>query len=180
MTDVDYLLELYMAIKRKMLHNRFLKVSATPKFVVGIKRAADIVEKLHADPLDFLEFMIGFYAPMRIFPQPGHLTSKVAIFKYKLHQARNNIYRYPTFSTDKDKCLIHETMETVFFTDIVSPVTQDSRLRYTLAMLKEGEYKGKISYNDIIYSLLKLELLHKPIPEELVKAKEEYYGVHSL
>lgn len=174
--DVEYFIELYMSLKRSTLKNQFIKLPKDlEKFTRDIAEVVDKIIELHADSADFLKFMFKYYSPMRIVPSPRHLLASKAIMRYQYHQSLKNIYVYDNYSIDGDDFFIHETFEIVSYrNDIMIPVDKDLRLKGIIFVSQQKNYnltdKDK---RDIIYAIIKLQFLEKPVPEELFKLKEK-------
>lgn len=185
MIDVPYFTNLYLAEKRNLLKNPYLSLSHKAKDT--LPEVVDTINLLHADPIDFLKFMVRYFAPARLFPQPSQMLSEKALNKYKYHQALKNIYVYDEYSVNGDNFLIHETMETVSYKkDIMCPVSKDPRLKYIMFLLLEGKLNSMendkliYKYTDLVYSIIKLKFLEKPIPQELLLAKERINATPSV
>ena len=170
----QYFIDLYMSAKRNMMKNNFIK---PPK--IGSKQhqnlidAANLVEELHTNPIDFIQFFIKRLAPLRIFPQPYHLVSKKLVEKYRYHQVLKNVYECPEYSIDGDSFLIHVTLETVSYrNDIMVPVEKDMRVRWATSISNQKDYiLSNQDRRDVEYTIAKLRFLEKPIPENLSKVK---------
>ncbi len=178
MYNIDYIKDLYITLKRMVHKNPFIRLPKhQEKFNKQMQEVVDIINKYHIEPNDFLTFMAKYYSPMRIFPQPCHLKSEKAINIYRRHQVRKNIYWYDDYSINGDQFFIHETLETVSLSkDIRASLDKDLRLKWALhlATYPVGNllYKPK-SKEDIIYAIIKLQFLGKPIPSQLMTAKEK-------
>lgn len=173
--DIEYFIELYMSWKRSIIKNQFIKLPKNRvKFTRDIAEVVDKITELHASPVDFLKFMFRYYSPMRIVPSPRHLLASKAIIRYRYHQSLKNIYIYDNYSIDGDDFFIYETFEMVSYkNDIMIPVDKDLRLKGIIFISQQKDYsltdKDK---KDVIYAIIKLQFLGKPIPEELFKLKE--------
>jgi hypothetical protein len=175
--DVSYLIDLYITLKRMVYKNTFIKLPKNiEKFNQQMQEVTDIINEYHIEPVDFLNFMVRWYSPMRIFPQPYHLKAEKALRRYLYHQTLKNKYVFDDYSIDGDEFTINETYETVSYgKDIGLPIDKDLRLKYAmhLANYPTGNliHEPK-SIRDIAYAIVKLRFLGKPIPNELMKLKE--------
>lgn len=176
MIEIDYFIDLYINLKRNVLKNRFIKIPKdADKFIQDMTEVKEKIDALHADPIGYLQFMVKYYSPMRIFPSPRHLLSEKAVNKFRYHQALSNKFVYDYISFDKDNVFIHESMENVSYkNDISIPIDQDIRLKFAIHLSKQhGERVYTLKErNDIIYAISKLKYLEKPIPDELKQLKE--------
>ena len=177
-TEIDDFMTLYINLKRAVRNNPYIRLPKDRK--VLLDNATQVLEKMkeiHADPIDFLQFMCKYYSPMRIFPSLRHLLNEKAINKYRYHQSLTNKFVYDDVSFDRDNVFIYESLETVSYkNDFITPLDQDLRLRYAIHLSKNDSQERIYNLkerNDIIYALIKLRYLNKPIPEELLHAKEK-------
>jgi hypothetical protein len=173
MDDYHYILEIYLAMKRIHTHNPYIQWRKTPKEKDNLLKFIALMKALHADPVDYIIFAIKYYSPMRVFPSFGHLIAQKVLNKYRYEQALKNRYVYEDFNTDRDKVYIYETYEDVSYDDFNRPVNSDARLRYALFLSTQKPSKYlDTDYNDVVYAILKLTYLGKPVPEELKELKE--------
>ena len=175
--DVEYFMDLYINAKRRMLANKFIKLPADgSKPWKKLIEVAEVIAGLYADPSDFINYAIKYYAPMRIFPTPAHLLADRFLSKFRYHQSLKNVYNHLTYSVRGDVVFIYNTGESVSLkADIMCPIDQDARLKFAMHLAKthkEGNTYDFRNWLDIHYALVKLTHLGKPIPEELKQIKE--------
>jgi hypothetical protein len=156
--------------------NPFIKLPKNiEKFNQQMQEVVDIMNEYHIEPIDFLHFMVRWYSPMRIFPQPCHLKAVKAINKYRYHQSLKNKYVFDDYSIDGDEFTIHETMEMVSYkNNIMLPPDKDIRLRGAMFLCTQKDYTlSDKDKRNIAYAYCKLKFIGRPVPEELLKLKEE-------
>ena len=175
MITTDEFIELYTQTKRHVTKIPFIKKPIPDSKQYNVfTQVTEIVNNLHADPVDYIRFMIRFYSPMRIFPQPFHLKAEKAVMKYRNHQGLKNVFRYNDYSTDGDSLLIHATNEAVSIRfDIYQPVDKDIRLKYVMHSIDNlsSNVDDKLR-KDIHYAIVKLTILNRPIQSKLLEWKE--------
>jgi hypothetical protein len=170
MDQEQYFINLYISAKRNIMKNNFIKSPKTgSKQYQNLIDAANLVENMHADPIDFIQFFIKRLSPLRIFPQPYHLVSKKLIEKYRYHQSLKNRYIFADYMMCGDDFTINRTYEVVSYRDaIMLPVDKDLRLKTVMFMCTQKDHKlTDKDKKDIAYAFVKLNFLGKPVPEKL-------------
>jgi len=175
MIELDYFLSLYLNMKRNILQNKFLQLPKSKRiFNERVHKLINLLNTLHADPIDFLNFMTKYYSPMRIVPTPGHMLNEKAVNKFRYYQNLKNRYIYDDFTIDSDNVLLHYTLENISYRkDFICSVDQDIRLKYIMFLLNKKEYTFKEEdKKNIVYVYCKLKFQGKPIPERIKELYE--------
>lgn len=184
MYDYNNILEIYLTMKRIFTHNPYIQLQKSGKQRESFAKFITLLEVMHADPTDYILFAIKYYAAMRVFPSPGHLLSQKLVNKYRYHQSLRNIYIYDMYNVERDKVFIYETAEEIPYKDLMLPVDSDARLKYAIFLSQHSIRKHskflKTDYGDVVYAIVKLTHVNRPIPEELKKLKEQLYEENCL
>jgi hypothetical protein len=169
-------------MKRIHLNNPYIKLQKSPKQIENFNKFIALMEVMHADPADYILFAIKYYSPMRIFPTPSHLLSQRLVNKYRYHQSLKNIYVYDLYNIEKDSVYLYETGEEISYReDLISPIDNDPRLKYAVWLSKQKTNKYlNTDYRDVVYAIVKLTHLGKPIPGELKQLKERLYETYHM
>lgn len=169
-----YFIDLYMTALRGFYNNEFLKEPAKGSSrYLQLDHARGLVDAVHGEYVDFLNFQFQFYRTFKTAPTPAHLISNESIMRYRIHQKKVNIFNEETYYVKGDTFTVKKTRKMYPVSQVLLPSSQDpiSVLAYDAIANQDGgrlDRDKKEQIKDSLYYLeAKLNYKDTPIPDSV-------------